>query len=409
MPETEYIWKFPGAISDWLGTGLQDMVILKRIEGTSPYTRIQERFKEESHSDINLISVRKKIKGYEKIRLINIEPRLVVTEFGNQFVNAPNEDEKRIVLRKSLLSIHFWNPIEENMNGSFDIDPYKAVLYMLLKLGHLTKLEAGNIVVLIRNQDDVERGVNQILQKRNSGQQFPMWLNPDGSENMDITNPVTHMFSLYSCTDYIRKNSSGNLILRGDKIDEIKKLFSHGVEEQTMVPPSTERVSSGASVAEELPIQAPVQQGAQITYTKNPITLERSNNAHKHLINAMIRILRSRGTPENEIKKTNRIDLFVVKSNILLLCEMKSLSDNNEVSQIRRGISQLWEYEFFDLTEEVENEDIIKFLVLERKPSMDDYIDFLRHCKIYVLWLTADNFEGEAESLQKFNDFLGTT
>ena len=220
MPETEYIWKFPGAISDWLGTGLQDMVILKRIEGTSPYTRIQERFKEESHSDINLISVRKKIKGYEKIRLINIEPRLVVTEFGNQFVNAPNEDEKRIVLRKSLLSIHFWNPIEENMSGSFDIDPYKAVLYMLLKLGHLTKLEAGNIVVLIRNQDDVERGVNQILQKRNSGQQFPMWLNPDGSENMDITNPVTHMFSLYSCTDYIRKNSSGNLILRGDKIDD---------------------------------------------------------------------------------------------------------------------------------------------------------------------------------------------
>ena len=102
-----------------------------------------------------------------------------------------------MILRKTLIGIHFWNPLEERMNGSFDIDPYKAVLYIILKLGYLTKLEAGNLVVLLKNQEDVERVITEILQKRASGQQFPMWLKPDGSENMDIGNPVTHMFSLY--------------------------------------------------------------------------------------------------------------------------------------------------------------------------------------------------------------------
>ena len=391
MPETEFIWKFAGAISDWLGTGLEDMQILKRIEGTSPYTRVQERFREETHSSINLISVRKKIKGYEKIGLINIEPKLKLTELGNEFINAPTEDARRIILRKTLMGIHFWNPLEEHMNGSFDIDPYKAVLYIILKLGHLTKLEAGNLVVLLKNQEEVEIAITQILQKRNSGQQFPMWLNSDGSLNNDINNTVTHMFSLYSCTDYIKKDSRANLVLVPQKVEEIKNIFSQKMDEDIMLPPSTERVSYGATIAQETPeLESP--QTPQITYTKNPISLERSNNSHKRLTNKMINTLRSRFISEQDIKKTNHIDLFTTKGNSILLFEMKSLTTNNETSQLRRGISQLWEYEFFDLKNESEGKTILKFLVLERKPSMLEYIKFLRHCKINVLWLNGDNF-----------------
>ena len=106
MPETQFIWKFSDGISDWLRKGHEQMAVLKAIDGTSPYTLIQSKFIEESNRrgntiPSNTISIRKIIKGYEKVGLINIEPKLKLTELGNEFVNAALEDTRRVILRKT--------------------------------------------------------------------------------------------------------------------------------------------------------------------------------------------------------------------------------------------------------------------------------------------------------------------
>jgi len=409
---TADIWKFPGGISDWLFKGHDQMRVLKSIEGTTPYGAVQTKFQNECdarniQAPTSLVSIRKIIKGYEKIGLIEIHPALRITEFGNRFIDASTEGERRTILRKSLIGISFWNPLETRMNKDFDINPFKAVLYLLLKLGHLSKLEVGNVVIFIKNQDELEEAITRIREKRGSGEEFPPWLKPDGKTISDVNNPVQHMFSLYSSTDYVTRDRSGNLILVPDKIEEIKSLFStEEVVHEEMIRPTTERASYTATTIEEIEIAETPSRSIPIVYTKNVKSLERANNAHNTLVNIMIRVLREHGFEKDSIKRTNYIDLFAVKGASLLLCEMKSIGPLNEVSQIRKEVSQLLEYEYFDLFQERQRHDVLKFLILERKPSMREYIDFLRYCGISVLWSNDDSFEGDEESLKKFNEFI---
>ncbi|MBT5424250.1 hypothetical protein HOK76_07170, partial [archaeon] len=169
---------------------------------------------------------------------------------------------------------------------------------------------------------------------------------------------------------------------------------------------STERISYNPRILDEQSVSDSPVIRRNTLYSRDNISLERSNRAHTKLINDMVTKLKSYGFDEREILQTNHIDLFTDKNNKIFLCEMKSLNSTNQTSQIRKGISQLLEYEYFDLVNKKTTKEILKFLILEKKPDIDEYINFIRYCNIYILWKDDDDFVGDSESINLFNLFI---
>lgn len=71
----------------------------------------------------------------------------------------------------------------------------------------------------------------------------------------------------------------------------------------------------------------------------------------------------------NIIPDENNFDLLVEKNDFVLLHEMKTLTKDNERTQIMKAVGQLFYYEFYDLPDivDIENKKVIKILALKKK------------------------------------------
>jgi len=97
-----------------------------------------------------------------------------------------------------------------------------------------------------------------------------------------------------------------------------------------------------------------------------------SSKNHQKILNRLANILKQQGLEPEDSKN---IDLTCKTRGIRYIFEVKSCSSDNVVSQIRRGIAQLYEYRFLMLDEE---RNIKLFLVLEIEPPKQP-IDFLKY------------------------------
>jgi hypothetical protein len=111
------------------------------------------------------------------------------------------------------------------------------------------------------------------------------------------------------------------------------------------------------------------------------VKIERANQAHQHLIHLLFERLKRIGS----IPTFNPlIDLAVNLGDVNYLFEMKSNAEGNTRSQIRRGISQLYEYRYLqDLPD-------AKLLLVLEKPLPKRYRWMLEYLEtdrqIYLLW-----------------------
>src|SRR5665213_742787 len=127
---------------------------------------------------------------------------------------------------------------------------------------------------------------------------------------------------------------------------------------------------------------------AVITY-QNAAALERADNAHRRLVN----LVASRIKISGSIPRFNQIiDLAARHNNEDFIFEMKSITDGNSKSQVRRALSQLYEYKYL---QNLPNSNLV--LVLERPlPSathwMIDYLEQERN--INVIWDGDDRLYG---------------
>jgi hypothetical protein len=113
------------------------------------------------------------------------------------------------------------------------------------------------------------------------------------------------------------------------------------------------------------------------------VARERASKAHWLLEKALSDSARARGyNPQDN----NQIDMHFETPTAVVLAEMKSCHRRNLRSQVRRGISQLFEYRF--LYREVLGENIILILVLETQPTgrQSWLIDYLDSLKILLAW-----------------------
>lgn len=115
-----------------------------------------------------------------------------------------------------------------------------------------------------------------------------------------------------------------------------------------------------------------------LTVRDNDI-LARAEGSHHSIIEQLIDIFRSRGysTLSNEF-----VDLFTHNGKQSFLFEVKSTENRNFRSQARKGIVQLFEYDYFEISKFKEEKNInfekqYKILVPSRKPGDKKYINFI--------------------------------
>jgi hypothetical protein len=123
-----------------------------------------------------------------------------------------------------------------------------------------------------------------------------------------------------------------------------------------------------------------VQQAAACVLT------ERANSIHAILVKKMSSLLAAHGS---QPYFNGLIDLFCKVANTTFIFEMKSTTPSNILSQIRKGVSQLYEYRYLH-----DMRDATLVLVLDRAPMDDWVVDYLLQDRdICICWLSEDGFE----------------
>lgn len=117
-----------------------------------------------------------------------------------------------------------------------------------------------------------------------------------------------------------------------------------------------------------------------IAYYKDAAKLERSNLAHQRLVN----LVASRISVAGGVAKTNALIDLATAVDEDFIFEMKSLGDTNVRAQVRKGLSQLYEYRY------LQNKAGAKLVLVLEKPLprkeqwMIDYLENDR--EINVIW-----------------------
>ncbi len=119
--------------------------------------------------------------------------------------------------------------------------------------------------------------------------------------------------------------------------------------------------------------------------------LARAESAHYSILQRLIDIFRSKGysTLSNEF-----VDLFAHDEKRSFLFEVKSTENKNFRSQARKGIVQLYEYDYFEINKFKQEKNInfenqYKILVPSREPSDKKYIQFINSLDLGIAM--ADN------------------
>ncbi len=132
-----------------------------------------------------------------------------------------------------------------------------------------------------------------------------------------------------------------------------------------------------------------------ITIYKNQALLERANNAHRELVNLIADRIRIAGG----IPKSNQfIDLAAILEHDCIF-EMKSTNETNVKSQIRKGISQLYEYRY------LQNKPSANLVLVIEKPVIGDnswMVDYIENDRnIQLVWDGNDQLYGTIEGGNK--------
>lgn len=118
-----------------------------------------------------------------------------------------------------------------------------------------------------------------------------------------------------------------------------------------------------------------------IAYYVDRAKRERATTSHETLVNLMAERLRQRGA----IPKANRyVDLSARWAGADYLFEMKSTTEDNPHSQIRRGLSQLYEYRFIQNVEEAKLVLVIENPLPKQNQWMEDYL--LNDRGVLLVW-----------------------
>jgi hypothetical protein len=118
-----------------------------------------------------------------------------------------------------------------------------------------------------------------------------------------------------------------------------------------------------------------------IEYYVDRAKRERASTSHETLVSLMAERLRLRGA----VPKANRyVDLSARLDDEDYLFEMKSTTEDNPHSQIRRGLSQLYEYRYIQNVEKAKLVLVIENPLPKKNQWMEDYL--LNDRGVLLVW-----------------------
>lgn len=137
-----------------------------------------------------------------------------------------------------------------------------------------------------------------------------------------------------------------------------------------------------------------------ITIHRDSAALDRADNAHRQLVNLVAERIRN----SNNIPRNNQlIDLATRIDNTDYIFEMKSITTSNARSQIRKGLSQLYEYQYL---QNLPNSNLVLVIEAPMPTSSSWMIDYLETSRnINLIWDGNNNLYGTETTRQRF-EFL---
>tara|TARA_R110002124_G_scaffold276704_1_gene447624 strand:+ start:11659 stop:12693 length:1035 start_codon:yes stop_codon:yes gene_type:complete len=139
-----------------------------------------------------------------------------------------------------------------------------------------------------------------------------------------------------------------------------------------------------------------------ISYKRSAAT-ERADNSHRRLVNLTSERIRIAGS----LPKYNQlIDLATRYQNQDFIFEMKSTTEKNEKTQIRNGLSQLYEYRYLQNKPSAKLVLVIENPLSHKESWRSDYLEKDRD--VYLIWDGNDQLYGN-ERTRNDLDFLNIT
>lgn len=129
------------------------------------------------------------------------------------------------------------------------------------------------------------------------------------------------------------------------------------------------------------------------TYIRDNELLDRANTVHATILQQLIDMFRKHGY---ETRQSRTVDLFAHNKKRAFLFDVKSTENNNFRSQARKGIAQLFEYEYFDVQKFADDNALTfeqrhKLIIPSQIPQDARYIEFINSLKIGVATVFKEN------------------
>lgn len=180
--------------------------------------------------------------------------------------------------------------------------------------------------------------------------------------------------ALYLHTEGVKKNSLDISQQKSTKLTPVRNVS------ETMRYADTLRVFSS--------INRRIVNGSVSHFERDNELLARAENSHATMLEYLIEIFRQRGY---ETRSNRFIDLFAfnLEKRKSFLFEVKSTEGNNFRAQARKGIVQLYEYDYFEVRKFINDEKITlseqhKVLALSQEPQDTNYVNFINQLSIDV-------------------------
>lgn len=130
-------------------------------------------------------------------------------------------------------------------------------------------------------------------------------------------------------------------------------------------------------------------------YIRDNELLDRANLVHQTILQQLIDIFRKHGY---DTRSSRTVDLFAHNNKNAFLFEVKSTENSNFRTQARKGIAQLFEYEYFDVQKFAQDNNLIfdqkhKLIIPSQTPKDERYIAFINNLKIGVAMVGEDNLK----------------
>jgi len=123
-------------------------------------------------------------------------------------------------------------------------------------------------------------------------------------------------------------------------------------------------------------------------FLRNPDLIDRGTTAHKDIQDGLAEHIRTKGLqPLSPAPNDQPFDVAWESQSCLYICEVKSLTDDNEESQLRLGLGQLLSYLYRTNVEHWPDVDeVLGVLAVERRPNRSDWVNICADSGITLTW-----------------------